>query len=413
MKNILSVLVLLLSFSAFGQQEFGKEMVAKLTSREFHGRGYTNDGAKLAADYLVTQFEKYGLQKFGDSFLQEFEIDINVFPERCGVTLGGKILEPGRDFIPGPNSGTSQGSYQLTWINKDNFLSLPRKIEIEKMPVEALVIDTKGIKSQDTLQFFHQFRAHYPKQFPVIWIQDGKFTHSLAQKRLPHAVLEVKREFIEGQDSIQLDIVSVLKRDYKTQNVIGYVEGKKKDYICVSGHYDHLGEIADTVIFPGANDNASGVAMLLYLMKYYSENPPDHNIVFMAFGAEEVGILGSKYYVENPLFPLKDIKFLINCDISGTGDEGITVVNGTIHKKEFKRLTKINAKQKYLEKVKIRGMAANSDHFWFTQRQVPAIFIYTLGGIKAYHDIYDKAETLPLTEFTDYSQLLIDFIATF
>ena len=113
------------------------------------------------------------------------------------------------------------------------------------------------------------------------------------------------------------------------------------------------------------------------------------------------------------MFPLKDIRFLLNCDISGTGDEGITVVNGTIHKKQFKKLAKINVKKKFLSKVNVRGRAANSDHFWFTQRQVPCFFIYTLGGIKAYHDIYDKGETLPLTAFSNYSQLLIEFISTF
>jgi len=107
---------------------------------------------------------------------------------------------------------------------------------------------------------------------------------------------------------------------------------------------------------------------------------------------------------------LDEIKFLINCDLAGTGDEGITVVNGTVYKKQFKKLAKINVKKHYLTKVKVRGRAANSDHYWFSQKGVPAIFIYTMGGISAYHDVYDKAETLPLTEFDDYSQLLIDFI---
>ncbi len=161
--------------------------------------------------------------------------------------------------------------------------------------------------------------------------------------------------------------------------------------------------------FPGANDNASGTAMLLYLAKYYTTHKPKYNIVFMSFGAEEAGILGSKYYTEHPLFPLEKIKFLTNLDLAGTGDEGITVVNATLHKKEFKKLGKINLKKDYLEKVKLRGPAANSDHYWFTQKGVPAFFIYTLGGIKAYHDVFDKAETLPLTEFTDYSKLLIEF----
>ncbi len=134
-------------------------------------------------------------------------------------------------------------------------------------------------------------------------------------------------------------------------------------------------------------------------------------MVFIAFGAAEAGILGSKYYVENPLFPLEKIKFVLNLDIMGTGDEGITVVNGTKHKKEFKKLSKLNKKHKYLSKIKIRGQAANSDHYWFSQRGIPAFFIYTLGGIKAYHDVYDRAETLPLTEFNDVRELLVKFLS--
>ena len=130
----------------------------------------------------------------------------------------------------------------------------------------------------------------------------------------------------------------------------------------------------------------------------------------MAFGAEEVGILGSKFYIDNPLFPLEDIKFVLNLDILGTGDEGITVVNGVQHKKLFKKLTSINSKQQYLTKVKIRGRAANSDHYWFSQLGIPAFFIYTMGGIKAYHDVYDKSQTLPLSEFDDLYHLLIEFI---
>ena len=94
----------------------------------------------------------------------------------------------------------------------------------------------------------------------------------------------------------------------------------------------------------------------------------------------------------------------------GTGDKGVTVVNGTVHKKEFKKLAVLNLKKKYVSKVKVRGRAANSDHYWFSQLGIPAFFIYTMGGIKAYHDVYDKSQTLPLSEFDDLYHLLIEFI---
>ena len=102
-----------------------------------------------------------------------------------------------------------------------------------------------------------------------------------------------------------------------------------------------------SIYFPGANDNASGIAMLLSLAQYYSGHRDQIKIFycFYGFSGEEIALLGSKYYTEHPLFPLSQIRFLINMDIMGTGDEGITVVNGTIYKKAFDDMVKINNDQ--------------------------------------------------------------------
>ena len=87
-------------------------------------------------------------------------------------------------------------------------------------------------------------------------------------------------------------------------------------------------------------------------------------------------------------------------------------MNGSVFEKEFNKLIGLNDAKKYLTQVKVRGKAANSDHYYFTEKGVPAFFIYTMGGIKAYHDVYDKPETLPLTEFQDLFRLLTDFVKT-
>ncbi len=199
---------------------------------------------------------------------------------------------------------------------------------------------------------------------------------------------------------------------YTSQNVIGYIPGKIEpdSFIVISAHYDHLGRMGKDTYFPGANDNASGTAMLLELANYYSSHQPDYSIAFMAFGAEEAGLIGSSYYVGHPLFPLNQIKFMVNLDLVGTGDEGMTVVNGVMLADEFNLLTKINEQKGYLSKVNKRANAPNSDHYFFATKGVKAIFIYTLGGIKAYHDVYDGAETLPLTKFKELFGLLTDFI---
>ncbi len=96
-------------------------------------------------------------------------------------------------------------------------------------------------------------------------------------------------------------------------------------------------------------------------------------------------------------------------DIMGTGEDGITAVNGSIFKNEFDNLVKINVQNNFIKDVKIRGKAANSDHYFFSEKGVKAFFIYSMGGIKAYHDIYDRAETLPLNEFENLFKLITSF----
>jgi len=119
--------------------------------------------------------------------------------------------------------------------------------------------------------------------------------------------------------------------------------------------------------------------------------------------------MGSRYFTENPLVKLKNIRFLTNTDLAGTGVDGITVVNATEFSKEFKIMLDINAQYNLLKAVNPRGKAANSDHYFFTEKGVPSFFFYTLGGITAYHDVFDIAATLPLNKHEDLFKLMIKF----
>jgi Zn-dependent M28 family amino/carboxypeptidase len=218
---------------------------------------------------------------------------------------------------------------------------------------------------------------------------------------------------ISGRSTVDFDIEAGMA-NVRTRNVVGYIRGIQKpdSFLVVTAHYDHLGQMGEEVIFPGANDNASGVAMLLSLAKHFASSPPQYSMVFIALSAEETGLQGAGYFVSNPLIDLKKIRFLVNFDLAGTGEEGIKVVNGSVYKDNFDLLKKINDEKHYLKSVQSRGAACNSDHCIFYEQGVPCFYIYTLGGIQAYHDIYDRAETLPLTEFNDYTQLMIDFLGS-
>ena len=212
-----------------------------------------------------------------------------------------------------------------------------------------------------------------------------------------------------------INIESKFIQNYHSQNVVAFLptKNKKAKTLVFSAHYDHLGQMGTNTYFPGGNDNASGTAMLLSMAKYFKEHPSNYNLVFIAFAGEEAGLVGSKYFVEHPMMKLDKISFLINLDIMGSGEEGITVVNATQYEKEFETLQKINEENHLLAQVKKRGPTQNSDHYWFTTKGVPAFFIYTMGPNKNYHDIFDTYEALSFKEYDDITTLLVKFVEKF
>jgi len=375
MKLKLTLSLLLIGHIVAAQDTvFARKMVDTLTSPYFWGRGYTNNGAAKAADFLTQQFKNYGVSPMnGKSFLQEFSYPVNTYPGKMEVAVNGVILVPGRDYIIRPDSRGVKGEGKL--VQKDS----------------TIFLDSKD---------------------RIIVTLDDKLTWSAEQQAVDYTVIQLDKKLQKALPvSVKADIENVMVSDFKTGNICGIVKGTSKpdSIIVYTAHYDHLGGMGSEIYFPGANDNASGVTQVLTLSKYYAAHPQPYTMAFILFSGEEAGLLGSKYFSENPLIPLKNIRFLVNLDLEGTGVEGVTVVNATIYPNEFALLKQINEKNKYLVKVNSRGKAPNSDHYFFSEKGVPAFYIYTLGGIKAYHDIYDISATLPLTEYSNEFNLLIKF----
>ncbi|MCO6500538.1 MAG: M20/M25/M40 family metallo-hydrolase [Vicingus serpentipes] len=393
---------------------YARHIVDTLTSSYFEGRGVENQGEKKAATYIAKEFNRLGINPIDSTYFQEFNYPINTITGRLSVQIDDVILVAGKDYIVGANSSAIAGKFELVWYNKTN---LPTNKQLKKL-VERnffmnkfIVIDDEGVDKDNEL--FQRLKLNFYGAAGLIFLEK-KLTKHLSQSYQDYAVLHISKERMDRNTrSITLEINQKFIQNYQSQNVIGLVPGTlyPDSFIVFSAHYDHLGKMGDDVYFPGANDNASGVAMLLDLATYYArKEPPKKTMVFIAFGAEESGLVGSKYFVEHPTIELKKIKFEINLDVIGTGDEGIMVVNGAIHEKEFQRLQTINTKNNYVAAVKKRGKAANSDHYWFSEKGIPAFFIYALGGIAAYHDVDDVAKTLPLNEFEDCFRLIRDFV---
>jgi Zn-dependent M28 family amino/carboxypeptidase len=295
-------------------------------------------------------------------------------------------------------------------LNTDELALEIRRINKDK-ELNCIALDFTKAKG-DTLKKLAGLSKEIAQYLPVIEITNQKFTWSVSSERLPNPLIYIQDSAFQEGQNIKADIQTNLWEDYSSRNVIAYLPGTKgaKKTIVFTAHYDHLGRMGELTYFPGANDNASGTAMLLTLAKYFKEHPVNVNILFIAFAGEEAGLLGSKHFVEHPTLPLKKMSFLVNLDIMGSGEEGITVVNATLFNDQFKLLQEINTEKGLLTQVKSRGPAQNSDHYWFTEKGVPAFFIYTMGSNKNYHDVFDTYENLTFSEYSDITTLLSEFV---
>ena len=409
LKKYLFLFLLSVSISVFSQDKnYALGLINKLASPEMFGRGYVNKGEKIAAKYIRKEFKKNGLKSFSNNYFQKFSFSINTFPETIFVSIDGKELKSGTEFLIECSSPAIAGTYGLVWINNT-------KINTEAHHNLSNKFIVTNLKQKELADL------DLPKFKGIIKLNEKKLWWHVSNGRRQgdFVSLKIKTDAIPPEASnITISAQNKFFDDYKTQNVIGYIEGKiyPDSFFVFTAHYDHLGRMGTQTYFPGANDNASGTAMITDLARHYSipENQPDYSIVFMAFSGEEAGLIGSTYFANNPLFPLENIKFLINLDMVGSGSDGITVVNSSIFTKAYNLLVAINNNKQYLKEVKKRGEACNSDHCPFYKKGVPAVFIYTRGKeCSEYHTPDDKAENLPLTEYDDLFRLLTDFIKTY
>ncbi len=379
MQKLLLILLLSLSTIAFGNDTlYARKIIKFLTSKACFGRGYVKNGLQTAEKFLVSEIVSQKTKPlFNGSFTQSFTHKVNIFKNKVDVSLDGTKLTPGKDFILDPTSTAIKGKFSLT----------------------------------ETDSVTHKANSYIPLTLKV----KNKLTYSVGGFANNYCEIELNKTF-KGKSFKEVSVnISQKVMPFKSNNIGCYIDGTSQSDSCIvfSAHYDHLGGMGKNTFFPGANDNASGVSVILNLIKYYKTNPPKYKTIFILFAAEEAGLLGSEHFVKNKSIDLSKIKFLLNLDLLGTGDDGFMLVNGAIHTNEFDRITKINNEKKLVKQIKKRGKAQNSDHYWFTEAGVPCFFLYTLGGIAAYHDVDDIAATLPLTDYVDVFNLITEFISTF
>ncbi|MCK5737714.1 M20/M25/M40 family metallo-hydrolase, partial [bacterium] len=200
-----------------------------------------------------------------------------------------------------------------------------------------------------------------------------------------------------------------------TMNVAAMLEGSdpelKNEYVILTAHLDDVGIQGGSLIFPGANDNASGVAGILATAEALLANPvkPKQDVIFMAFSGEETGLEGAEYYAENPIVPIQQTAAQINIDCIAVGDS-IEVKGGA----DFKALHSlaVQADKAYINLKNHRtGKAGGADAEPLFQKGVPVVYFVTRNSYTYLHLPSDKVDTFNWPTFEGTSKLL--YLTTF
>lgn len=242
MKKLLIILLLNTTNQSYSQSlEFGRKMVDTLASSYFWGRGYTKNGIERAEKYLEAEFKSYGLTPMNkNSYLQKYSYPVNTFPKTMKLSIHDVELIPGKDFIVSPQA--------------------------------------KGIKAKGSLIEIDSVTFINKKEKLIIKLVD-KLTWSVSSEVDDFTLIEVdKKSLPKTPNSFFVQIDNDFIKNFKVSNICGFIKGTREpdSFLILSAHYDHLGGMGSETYFPGANDNASGVSLLLNLAQYYAKN---HRII--------------------------------------------------------------------------------------------------------------------------------------
>jgi hypothetical protein len=442
--TLLSVALVAASFGLYAQNTKGKEYIKQidsvkmqvslsiLASDTFEGRGTGNRGGEIAQEYIVAYLHSCGVEAGNNNSYYQ---SINHFKSFNGARR--KFTVDGIDY---PNDYKYVNRYRqdsVLQITEIIFVAAGMDIdsiklgEIENKTVMKLddtpsaYIDNQNPKT--VISINSKFKPASPEISERAYFipPESKYKYEgvsisvdLADKLLKSTGKTLK-EIVGGVEKSGKSQIITLKtsaeihgnvifRKTKVSNILGIIEGSdlKNEYIILSAHHDHVG-IINEEIYNGADDNASGVSSLLEIARLIAKAKKEGNglrrsVVVLFFAAEESGLVGSNYYINNPVFPLTGVKANINVDMVGRIDDRYKSTNGNYiyivndeksNGNLLKLAEKANIDNINLNTKDLNSLFRRSDHYNFARNNIPAILL-TSGLHKDYHTPRDDAELI-------------------
>ncbi len=425
-----------------------------LSSEQLQGRYPGTEGDKFAAAYIRDHFAESGLKLMFDNGFQSFdvvtgvkyagenylltedfetsvEVDFVPLSFSANATAKGQVFFAGYGIVmPGRWDDYANSDVNGKWIlalvgdpepenPKSDFIAhaSDRMKAInarDRGAIGLLLVKGTSLDKEDKLMPAYYDKNASDSGLPVLNITRKLANHLISGRGFKLEDLEKELQasmqpfsfetFTQVEAKVSLEYVRV-----NTQNVVAKLPGNHRhlneEYIVIGAHYDHLGmggtgsgsRMPDTLaIHYGADDNASGIAALLELATTFSSERFDNkrSIIFIAFGAEEMGLIGSKYFIDHAPFAPGQIKAMINLDMIGRLKEDMSLtVGGTGTAKEMNEiLTLLEPDYPFKINRQPDGYGP-SDHASFYSASIPVLFI-TTGAHEDYHTPDDSWEKL-------------------
>jgi len=428
------------------------EHIKYLSSDKLKGREPGTPGSKMAGRYIEKEWRKNGLVPAGTrGFKQPFQFTGGVYLSgynRLKINETRKTFRVKNDFIPlgfsktgsfdmpvvfaGYGFGTEDsvawndysdidvsGKWVLVFRGSPDgsgphsafadHMSIRKKYNVAKENGAGGVLLVNPYEDDD-LDGFIELRlgpSSAEGDIPIIHISQeigDQLFDEPGKARLLQSVLDGERRSVSRSTDRSISATIGLKaKKVKGSNIVGLLEGvgKSDELIIVGAHMDHLGRggrksgslsTESDLIHNGADDNASGTAGLIELARYFSNNKLNNDILFIAFDAEEKGLLGSKYYVKNPSIDLENVRLMINLDMIGRMEDSSATVSGTGTSPLFEPLLDSLRSFHNLSLSYNKAGFGPSDHSSFYAKDIPVLFFFT-GIHEDYHkpsDDWDK-----------------------
>ena len=403
-----------------------------LADDRLEGRLTGTEGERLAFEYIIGQYEELGLEPVAeDGFLQAF--DFTLGQERSAMTSltmdGAALDEEAYHILPWSGSGAVSGRLVRVEtaedldaldaggapvaVNMALFLDGPVHPHAE-IDVPAALTDLAD-RGASTVLFF---KTDDMLPAPLTDLMRRVETAELPAIYVPDADLPIDGAELSG-------IIELTPIRGTGHNVVGMLDNGADHTVVLGAHYDHLGHGQyggslyrgdEVLIHNGADDNASGVAMILELADRFRTDPPvDANVLLIAFSGEELGLFGSAYFTENPLIDLETIRFMFNFDMVGSLDTAdlSLALNGAGTSPVFGEL---------IPALDARGMdlkpsesgVGPSDHTQFYLEDIPVLHFFT-GTTPHYHRPTDDPHRLNyegMGRILDFADSFIDTLCT-